>query len=727
MNKIRIYIQISILKFLLVIATLNVTIAFSQSRFEYAQSVYSTKDMNLKGKVKNITETKVFIDKNGKIDLDEKKSKFIYYFDESGKIIETKDIWEDRGYGDSDIMITKKFYFIGDKIDKTYADRAYVSPELEFYNYENSKIIIKDEDGDINEIRKILNSKVSEIIIEPVSTTKYSHRYLFEYNDKGQITKKTYKNDSESAWTKSSSYKEFEYNKNGDLILYKEYNNEYELEWICEFKYKYDKNDNWIECVSQFYEPEENKNNRLYTKFSRTIEYFTEEIPKVNNTNSNTSTSKSANGIDIEMTLKNYTEKSVLLGYNYGSKTYIKDTLKLENGVFRYKSDKPLEDAIYKVVMLPENNFFEVIIDKNNHHYKLQVDAKNATQSIVFTNSKENTIFYDYLKFIEQKTEESKKENSDLEKIENEVAEYLNNIIKQNNSSYFAFLLLSNREIEVPEFNNITDEYKRKTKRFYYYQKKYFDNIDFSDERILRTNFFETKIDDFLEKMTVQSQDSVIKSVDFIIDKAKKNSEVYKFTLVKLLNKYASSNIICMDAVYVHIGEKYYCNSNLTIKPDWIEAAQLQKICENVNKLKPILCGKKAPDSKLKLLPSSNPISVKVSDVNATYKVLVFWDLTKSNNNEMFTELDKIYPKLKNKNVEIVAIEIGKSNISDIENFISKYNAKWVNTKDSNTIAIKDFNMEKSQSVYILDENNIIIYKQLSYDQIESVIINLTK
>ncbi len=434
-----------------------------------------------------------------------------------------------------------------------------------------------------------------------------------------------------------------------------------------------------------------------------------------------------SNLVDIKITLKNYQEDAILLAYNFGLKTYIKDTVKLENGVFRYTSTEPIDEAIYKIVLLPKNESIEIIIDKKNHHYSMSLDVNDIVPSATFTNSKCNNNMYDYHRLVQLKTLESKKENSDLEKLKKEVLDYQNKLERENPTSYFTFILKSMKEVIVPEYEDIADENERNLKRFYEYRKDYFKYIDFADDRLVRTSFFESNINNYLDKMTQQTPDSIISAIDLILSKAKKSTENYKFLVIKFLNMYANSKIVCMDAVYTHIGENYYCNPVGFRKPEWIDAAQLTKICENVNDLKPTLCGKIAPDPKFKLLPSSNPLSIKISDVSANYKVLVFWNLGAQINYDLFTALDEMYQTLKSKNVEIISVAAGTAGTSEIERYISNYQVKWVSTIDSNQEARKDFNVENFPAIFILDKNNTIRYKQVSFSQIKDIIMDLTK
>jgi hypothetical protein len=66
---------------------------------------------------------------------------------------------------------------------------------------------------------------------------------------------------------------------------------------------------------------------------------------------------------------------------------------------------------------------------------------------------------------------------------------------------------------------------KDSTFAYRYYKAHFWDNIDFSDDRMLRTPIFHPKVKQYMEKLTAQGPDyvdSINASADYLISKAKK-------------------------------------------------------------------------------------------------------------------------------------------------------------------------------------------------------------
>src|SRR5690606_23910006 len=95
------------------------------------------------------------------------------------------------------------------------------------------------------------------------------------------------------------------------------------------------------------------------------------------------------------------------------------------------------------------------------------------------------------------------------------VKDYQENFIKNHPGSLTAAIIKASFETEIPEFEG--DEKEVELKRFMYYRKHYFDNIDLADPRMLRSPLLFNKVESFVDKLTVQHPDSVSGTIDHIL------------------------------------------------------------------------------------------------------------------------------------------------------------------------------------------------------------------
>ena len=109
-------------------------------------------------------------------------------------------------------------------------------------------------------------------------------------------------------------------------------------------------------------------------------------------------------GHQISIQLTNYDEPQLFLGYHYGDKQYLQDTVeKNDAGFFVFEGEEPLPPGVYLVVMAPDNKYFQLLVTNEEQNFKVFVNAENPTRDIRFENAPDNQLFYEYLSFLEEK------------------------------------------------------------------------------------------------------------------------------------------------------------------------------------------------------------------------------------------------------------------------------------------------------------------------------------
>lgn len=279
-----------------------------------------------------------------------------------------------------------------------------------------------------------------------------------------------------------------------------------------------------------------------------------------------------ANGFEIKVKLNNYKEKELYFGYHFADKQYLRDTAQLgSDGYFTFSGDKELEGGIYLMIMPPDKKYFQILINKGDQHFTLVTDADQYLEKMKVKGSTENKIFFDYMSFLasrrpyadslrtmltkldkaKDKTEYDRVDGL-LNGIDKTVSDLQQKIIRENKASLTAEIIRASRDLDIPEFPGV-DAKDLQLVKYYYYRDHYFDNVNMSDTRMLRTPLLHGKIDYYLTKLVPQHPDSISIGIDRILGLLKENAEGFKFYTVHFLNHYAKSEFVGMDAVYVHI------------------------------------------------------------------------------------------------------------------------------------------------------------------------------
>lgn len=436
-------------------------------------------------------------------------------------------------------------------------------------------------------------------------------------------------------------------------------------------------------------------------------------------------------GHEIKITIKGFKPGSTgMLGYYYADSKRIADSAKVdEEGKMVFKGKDKYPQGFYFIYQ-NSKLYFEFVVD-DIQHFSIETDTVDQINSIKVKGSEENTTLFNYQRFIATKgklakpiqDELRKTKNKDsikiltekMTKIDNEVRDYMDDIIKNNSTQFISKFIKATKEIEVPDAPILPDQKKDSLFSFRYYKTHFFDNFDFQDERMLYTPVFHPKIKQYLDNLTSPYPDSLSEASDYLIEKARGNTEMFKYLVYWLTYHFESSKTMGHDAIFVHLVQKYY----MTHQAFWVDSTQLEKITERAQLLNPILIGKKAPP--ISMLDSVNK-PVSLYDIKAPYTVLIFWDEDCGHCQKEVPKLKELYEsKLKAMGIKVFAIATEEKPAA-WKKFIIEHKLNWTNVHQPDdykrAVTKKIYDIQTTPYIYLLDENKIIKAKHFDTEQL---------
>jgi thiol-disulfide isomerase/thioredoxin len=464
-------------------------------------------------------------------------------------------------------------------------------------------------------------------------------------------------------------------------------------------------------------------------------------------------------GYDIRVRVTGLHDTTLILGHYLNKSMYPDDTIRLNGkGMGEFTAKRHLPEGMY-LVYLPSTRYFEIILGEDQD-FSIEVDSTDFLKSMIIKGSEENQVFLDFQKYM---VSLRKKADSITTEIKSEkdpkTRESLSAALKNTNDTriariesicreypqlFVADFLKATLDIRVPdpprdEKGNIRDS----TWQYYYYRNHYFDNFNISDPRLLRTPLYEDKVMTYLTKIVPQIPDSLYGQIDFLVEKSRADSNLFRFMLITLFNYYGKSNIMGMDALQVYIADKYYIHDSW-----WSDAKFIADLKERVEKIRPLLIGKTAPDAELMLVPPEHfksalqDTSLKrfphvgtkttLQQIQARYLVLIFWEADCGHCKKAVPELYDIYEKsLKSLGVKVLAIstlfgEDGKIKWVDFVNEHGLYD--WINAWNPYSYDFKlKYDVTSTPQIYILDENKKIMAKKIGPEQVEEIVTALIR
>ncbi len=490
---------------------------------------------------------------------------------------------------------------------------------------------------------------------------------------------------------------------------------------------------------------------------------------------------------NIKIKVKHLKNDTVIIGHHFNTQLIPDDTLLLKNGVGAFRGKENYPGGMY-FLFLPNRSYFDFLLDKDQD-FEIQCDTSDFLKTVKYKGSAENTRFIEYQKFHYKKGQEAElvrakiaaagknkaqleKYQKEITKINEDIANYFNNIITDNKGTFFSDFLTATKPVEVPP------TIKDRKKQYEYYKAHYFDNFNISDARLLRTPIYEGKIEMYMDKVVLQHHDSLIKECDILIEKSRANDELFRYMLIYLFNKYASSQLMTAENVYMHLAKKYYIP-----EAKWSKREFIEDLKRKVHRKRNCIVGKIAPDIEYEKVPTDttlidalkteltkmkldgnafkkkNKDSVIVynekarllsayyekfqrpSSLKSTktkYTIVWFWTPDCSHCRKDTPEFYELYVKeLKALDVSVQTVYLSKD-INDWSkfcddtdkwfNFIKKhklYAEGWDNSWAPFDGFRSKFDISSSPVLYLLDENKKIIAKRIGYKQAGDMIKKL--
>lgn len=451
------------------------------------------------------------------------------------------------------------------------------------------------------------------------------------------------------------------------------------------------------------------------------------------------------NEFELKVTFKPFKNQFIYLGYYYGKQKPVVDSVLLDNnssGVF--KREKKMEKGIYLVGYPDKSGYFELLIDKEQK-FSVYADTLNLLNTLKFEGSPDNDLFLAYQKFTAEKGREieatktklaaakTKKDSANLRAIidsaGNEIQKKRFDIMAKNPKATITALLNAMKDPTIPPADQHPGGKYDSTFAYRYYKDHYWDDTYFFDERLVRTTFFEEKLDRYFENLVAPNPDSVIKEIDWMLAYATANDEMQRFLLVKFVNRYLNMKYMWDDKVFVYLFEKYFSQKDYP----WLTEKGKKTIFDRAYSLMANLFGTQAAEIEL---PDSTGKMKKLYSITDTFTVVIFWDPTCGHCKETLPRIDSIY-RAKWKNLHVKIYAIGKETDGTKEDwlkFINEHNLKdWVHvyySKAANEARVNNnipgyyqlYDVQSVPTIYLLDKEKRIVAKKLPFEQVDEVL-----
>lgn len=432
--------------------------------------------------------------------------------------------------------------------------------------------------------------------------------------------------------------------------------------------------------------------------------------------------------------LNGYQGNRAILYQIRGAENIPLDTCIKQLNAFTFYNLERFPVGMYRV-KFDDTLFTEVIF--NHEDIVMETDANDVLRSMNVIKSLENSLVFDYWKFAISIKDSllglnlrrnsvlrnnQQRENAETKDIDKKIArlenENYNYVLRLRNEYPDAFAPKVLYSFQMPSYTRYIEQKGNEPysseKLFYLYH--FFDNIDFSDARLLNTKIIFTAINDYIKTFATTPSTEVYNDlIDRVLVQTAVNISVHKYAIDLFIKGFDNS---IWEEVFIHVIEDYYLKT--IVDNPYLGVYYANKI----TRMKALAIGKVFPELVLKDT-SNNLFNVK--SVNSKACLLVFYSSDCSHCLETLPKIKDIYDAYKEQSFEVIAVALDSDEVL-WKSVIKRYNYNWVSVSDLKGLTgplYEQFNIWSTPKIYILDKDKIIRFKPNSEDEIHAALLEL--
>ncbi len=454
---------------------------------------------------------------------------------------------------------------------------------------------------------------------------------------------------------------------------------------------------------------------------------------------------------DIKIKIKDFKSPKTLLCYYYGDQTFLVDSAQVDtlNGSMRFTQNKKLPEGVYFIAK-PEGVVMDFIV-AGWKDFSVTTTMNAVYDSAKVENSRENEVFFDYMRAIQHTAVQSAKikeinellrrakdrqavaenERKFVELYQN-LEKTLKNIIQDNQGLYITKLLTANQQPIVPDnIKPYTDENKINPLYPYYVAQNYWNNFDFSDERLLRSPYFITKLKEYVSRVAPPSQDSINVYVDLLLERMKSQPLFYKYTL-KWLTQWCdedgsgkANDAYFSESLFIHLVDTYH-----GLKMSGTDTFTLQRLTYKATAFRTNRIGVVAPNFSLPdtlgALKSLSDSVRKNPNTTLFYTLVAFYSPICSHCQERMPKFAEILKTVNPEILKIYTIDTDGNHDMWLE-FIHKLgmNATHLIDSKSESDLQKLYGSWNLPALYLLDKDKKIVAKNITPERLALIVNQL--
>lgn len=416
----------------------------------------------------------------------------------------------------------------------------------------------------------------------------------------------------------------------------------------------------------------------------------------------------------------------------YSDQNYLADQVQVDaNGHFVFQKGEAYRPGFFFIV-LPDGSNFQIMMDRDQQ-FSITTTAGRLVEDMKIEGCLDAELFYETLRYEAVENPKFVNVNNRLKSAPKGTPEY--NQVKAEQDALVAQRKAYIADLKAKHPNSLFVKYKEAGQnpdlqdirkpdgsvdnqaQVAVYRRQFWDNVDFSDPRLMATPVISNKLKRYVTELTVQHPDSIKQSVSHLIDKVLNAPEYFQYFANWIMLQYEPDKTTLMDpqAVFVHMAQNYFTYD----RAFWSDSTEIYAIQLRAHEMAQSLVGMKGPNVSA---PDPTGTLRAISDIKAPYVIVYMYD---PNCDQCAIETPKLvqfYRQWKSRGVEVYGIALN-TNQQEWTAYINKNGMNWINVHDpTNKSIYATYFVDHTPELYVLDPERKIIAKNLKVEQVATVI-----
>lgn len=433
------------------------------------------------------------------------------------------------------------------------------------------------------------------------------------------------------------------------------------------------------------------------------------------------------NGAPAKFTVKfkeNVSGLTYLIG-SYADQNVRMDSSRVSSNTASFDKPEGYPQGLYYVIF-PDNKYVQIMLGEDQT-FSMETSLADPSQTTV-NGSIENELFYKNMKFERDHRSQMQPLSQQLKQLDKSSDEYkkvmdarkaliakreahLDEISKSHPNSFFVTFKKAGQNPTLREELSEGDQVAM-------YRREFWDNVDFSDIRLMRTPVIKNKLNRYFTEITSQNPDSLKSSADNLLNRVLDYPRYYQFFANWIVFKYEPTKTTLMDAeaVFVHMIQNYFTYD----RAFWSDSTQVYGLQLRAFEMAQSLIGQQGPDV------TANDQYGKpqtLYDKTSDYIVVYLFNPTCEHCAIETPKLIDLYNKEKGKgHLDVYSIVVD-TNDEEWKTYLKEKKIEFTSVFDpTNKSIYAKYFVNVTPEVYVLNKDRIIIGKNLKIEQVEEVI-----